>query len=131
MFKKLLLATIAIFVAWEILDFVIHGVILQSTYASQPELWRSQEDMKMGLMVFVVLVSALCFAYLYGAFVGNKSLATAVKFSLIFGIGTGIGMGYGTYSVQPIPYHMALVWFLGSVVECLVAGVLVGLIIKE
>jgi hypothetical protein len=25
--------------------------------------------------------------------------------------------GYGTYSVMPIPYHMALVWFLGSLIE--------------
>jgi hypothetical protein len=40
-------------------------------------------------------------------------------------------MGYGSYSVMPIPYHMALTWFLGSVVEASVGGMIAGLIIKE
>ena len=35
-------------------------------------------------------------------------------------------MGYGTYSVMPIPYSMALTWFLGAVVEGAAAGLLVG-----
>jgi hypothetical protein len=40
-------------------------------------------------------------------------------------------MGYGTYSVMPIPYSMALTWFLGAVVEAALAGLLVGKIIHE
>lgn len=40
-------------------------------------------------------------------------------------------MGYGTYSFMPIPYLLALGWFLGTVVETTVAGALVGWIIKE
>lgn len=131
MLKKVFLATLAVFVSWEILDFVIHGVILQSAYASQPEIWRSQEEMKMGLMVVVVLISALCFAYLYAAFVAKKSMATALKFSLIYGIAVGIGFGYGSYAVLPVPYSMALTWFLGTIVEALIGGVWLGLIVKE
>jgi len=32
---------------------------------------------------------------------------------------------------MPIPYAIALGWFLGTVVEALVAGVLLGAIVKE
>lgn len=131
MIKKVLIATVAIFVTWEILDFVIHGMILQSTYAAQPELWRSQEEMKMGVMMIVVLVTALCFSYLYGAFVSNKSMATAIKFSLVWGVAAGLSMGYGSYAVMPVPYYMAITWFLGTVVEAVVAGAILGVIIKE
>jgi hypothetical protein len=42
-----------------------------------------------------------------------------------------MGMGYGTYSVMPIPYSLALGWFWGTVVETTLAGVLLGLIVKE
>jgi hypothetical protein len=40
-------------------------------------------------------------------------------------------MGYGSYSVMPIPYVMAFVWFLGSVVEAAIGGLVAGLIINK
>jgi len=129
--KKVLLAAIVVFIAWEALDFVIHGMILAPTYAAQPQLWRPQGEMKMGLMFAVVFVAALAFAALYGYFVRPKALGTAVRFGLVWGIGVGISMGYGSYAVMPLPYTMALTWFLGTVVEACVGGALVGLIIKE
>jgi len=40
-------------------------------------------------------------------------------------------MGLGTYSVMPVPVFLALVWFVGSVVETTVGGLLVGWIVKK
>jgi hypothetical protein len=130
MVKKILLGGLAIFVAWEILDFLIHGVILGSTYTTLPNVFRAQADMKMGLMAVVVLIAALAFAAAYGWFVSPKSLATGVKYGLLVGFGGGVSMGYGSYAAMPVPYVMALAWFLGSWVEFTVAGLLAGLIIK-
>ena len=56
---------------------------------------------------------------------------TGVWYGLIFGVGAGVSMGYGTYAVQPLPYILPLVWFLGTIVEAVVAGVIVALIVKE
>jgi hypothetical protein len=131
MAKKILLAAVAVFVAWEALDFVIHGMILAPTYASQPQLWRPQAEMKMGVMFTAVFIAALAFTALYAHFVRPKALGTAVRFGLVWGIGVGVSMGYGTYAAMPIPYTMALTWFLGTVVQACVAGALVGLIVKE
>ena len=130
MVKKILLGGIAVFVAWEILDFVIHGLILGSTYATLPNVFRAQADMKMGLMAVVTLIGALAFAAVYAWFVSPKSLATGVKYGLVWGFGGGVMMGYGSYAAMPIPYVMALAWFLGTWVEFTVAGLLAGLIIK-
>ena len=47
----------------------------------------------------------------------HKGIGTAVKYGLVFGIGVGISMGYGSYSVMPIFYSMAFNWLPGSVVE--------------
>ena len=129
--KKILLSGLAVFILWSLLDFVIHGMILRSAYASTPSLWRPMAEMKMGLMYVTVFIAAMVFAFLYGGFVGNKNLRTGIKFGLLYGIGVGVGMGYGTYSVMPIPYFMALTWFLGTVVEATLAGLLVGRIIRE
>jgi hypothetical protein len=129
--KRILLSGVAVFVLWSLLDFVIHGMILKSTYASTAFLWRPMAEMKIGLMYVTVFIAAMVFAPLYGWFVGNKNLRTGLKFGLLYGIAFGVGMGYGSYSVMPIPYFMALTWFLGTVVEATLAGLLVGQIIRE
>ena len=128
--KRILLSGLAVFMLWALLDFILHGLILRSAYTSTPSLWRPMAEMKMGLMYVTVFIAAMVFASLYG-FVGNKNLGTGLKFGLLYGIGVGVGMGYGTYSVMPIPYCMALTWFLGTVVEATLAGLLVGKIIRE
>lgn len=131
MFKRIVLAVIAVFVAWSVMDLVIHGVILRPTYEATKEFWRPEKEMKMGLMYVVLLISATVFVSLYAKFVGKKSVATALKFGVLFGLGAGISMGYGTYAVMPIPYKIAITWFLGTVAETAVAGLLVGAIVKE
>lgn len=50
---------------------------------------------------------------------------------MLFGLGAGVSMGYGSYSVMPIPYHMAFTWFLGSVVEATVGGLILGAIVRD
>ena len=40
-------------------------------------------------------------------------------------------MGFGSYSVMPIPESLAAAWFLGTVVKSAVGGLLIGGIVKE
>lgn len=130
MVKRAALAGIAIFMAWSVLDFLIHGLILKSTYEATASLWRPMDEMKMGLMYVVGAVGAAAFVGLYGAVVKPKSIASGLKYGLLFGIATGFPMGFGTYCVMPVPVHMAFVWFLGSLVETFVGGAIAGAIIK-
>jgi hypothetical protein len=128
MTKKILLAGVGVFVAWSVLDFIIHGVLLQPSYAATPGLFRPQAEMKMVLMYIVVLIAALAFAAAYGWFVSPKNLMTGLKYGLVVGFGAGVSMGYGSYAAMPIPYVMALGWFLGTWIEFTVAGLIVGAI---
>lgn len=131
MTKKLIIAIVAVFIGWEILDYVLHSRILSSTYQATAHLWRPEAEMKNGLLAIVTLISAAVFVYIYAAFISNKSMATAVKYGVLFGVCVGVSMGYGSYSVMPIPYSLALSWFLGTLVEAVVGGILLGLLIKE
>ena len=131
MCKRKALAVLAVFVAWTAMDFVIHGLILGPTYKETAAMWRPMEEMKMGLIHVVALISAAVFVSIYAKFVTEKSVKTAVKYGLLFGIGAGVSMGYGTYAVLPMPYHIALVWFLGTVCETTVGGLITGLIVRE
>ena len=129
--KKIVLSVIALFVAWTVMDFVIHGVILKSAYEATANLWRPMNEMKMNVMRLAVLITSISFAWIYVRMISNKSIATGLRYGLWWGLGAGVSMGYGTYSVMPIPYLMALTWFLGSLMEGAVAGLIVGGIVKE
>ncbi len=129
--KRILLAIVAVFAAWSILDFVIHGVLLQSIYMETANLWRPMEEMNMGLMHLVTLLFTIFFVLIYGLLIANRSLQTGIVYGLLFGLATGISMGYGSYTYMPIPYSLALSWFLGALTEAIVAGAIVGAIIRE
>jgi len=49
----------------------------------------------------------------------------------VFGVGAGMSMGFGSYSVMPLPSAIAWWWFLGSVAEAVVAGWITGMIVKK
>lgn len=131
MLKRPLIAVVVIFMAWSILDFVIHGLLLQETYAATASLWRPMEEMNMTLMYIVTLAYTVCFVAIYDVLVSEKSIATGIKYGALFGLAAGISMGFGSYTFMPIPWSLALSWFTGTLVEAIVAGALVGAIIKQ
>ena len=131
MLKRTTLALAAVFISWTVLDILIHGILLESSYQATAHLWRPMEEMDMPLMHAVTFVYAVCFVVIYAVFVGNKSILTGIKFGALYGLAAGISMGFGSYSYMPIPLSLALTWFAGTLVEVTVAGALAGAIIRE
>lgn len=131
MFARLIGAIVAIFVAWALMDYVIHQVILSDHYEATKDLWRPMAEMNMGLLYVVSIITAAAFVLIYAWFISNKSIGRGLGYGVLFGIALGVGMGYGSYAVMPIPYFLAAVWFAGTVAELAVAGLLVGMIVKE
>jgi hypothetical protein len=129
--KRIVLAVLAVFVAWSAMDFVIHGLILASSYEATAQLWRPMNEMKLGVLYLAVLINALAFVCIYALLVAEKGIGSGVKYGLLFGLGTGFSMGFGTYSFMPIPLYMAVEWFVGTLVETLVGGLLVGSIVRK
>ena len=131
MIKQISLATIAIFIVWSILGFLVHGILLQPIYEASVSLWRSVDEMKMGLGYVVSLISAFGFVLIYTLFITPKSVSTALKFGFLWGIVAGINAGFATYAYMPIPESLAWAWYLDLVVGGVVAGWISGLMITE
>ena len=129
--RRTIWAVLAVFIMWSILDFILHGLLLRSTYEATANLWRPMDQMNMPLMYFVTLVFTVCFVLIYGLLVGRKSLASGIRFGALFGLATGISMGFGSYCYMPIPLMLAWSWFLGSWIEAITAGAIVGAIVTS
>ena len=91
--KQVIISTIAVFVAWMVMDSVIHGVILGGTYERTASLWRPMAEMKHGQMAIVTLITALMFCLIFVRMFGEKSVERGIEYGLYFGIATGVGGG--------------------------------------
>lgn len=129
--KRPLIAVVCVFIAWTVLDILLHGVLLDATYQSTAHLWRPEPEMKMGLMHVVRLLVAVCFVWIYVGSIQPKSMVSALRYAALWGFAGGVTMGHGSYAYMPIPYSLAFAWFAGTVVTALVAGAIVGVVVKS
>lgn len=124
MSKKFWISFIATYVVYEILEFLIHGVLLKSTYASEAmmKLMRPEADMKMWVLYVVGLFFVFFFCLIFAKGMEGKGLMEGVRFGFYVGMMVSVPMAYATYATQPIPYSLALQWFIYGVIECVVIG---------
>jgi hypothetical protein len=130
MAKRMILAIVVVFIAWSVMDYILHGLLLRPTYEATASLWRPMDQMNMPLIYLVSLIFTACFVSIYGLLVGQKSLASGIQFGALFGLAMGITMGFGSYSYLPIPVMLAWSWLFGSLIKAIAAGAIAGLILK-
>jgi hypothetical protein len=123
-------AVLAIFIAWSILDFFLHRLLLRGAYEATAHLWRPTNEMNLPLIYFVMVVLIVCFALIYGLLIKEKSLASGIRFGALFGLAISVPVGFGTYIHMPIPLTLAWGWFLGGWIKAIVAGAIVGALVK-
>lgn len=130
MFKKTVLAIVAVFLVFSVLDFIIHGVLLKSAYQATAHLWRPESEMNMLLMSFVTLLFSIGFVLIYSLLVNPKSMSASLKYGLIFGAASAVSMGLGSYGYMPIPLSLGMYWLIATLLEIIIAGAVVGLIVR-
>jgi hypothetical protein len=131
MFKQTLLATVAVFVLWSVIDFLVHGVMLHAAYQETLHLWRPEDQVHALLMSVVTLFFGFMLVVTYGYYVVPKSLATGLGFGAALGIGVGVLVGLGSFAYMPIPLYLAIAWCLVNFVKIALAGLIAGQLIKE
>ena len=129
--KRAIWAGVAIFTAWAILDYLMHGLLLRSAYQASAGLWRPMDQMSTPLIVFVKVVLIACFVLIYDLLVTSKSMASGVLLGVLYGLTTGIASGFGTYIHMPLPLTLAWGWLLGGWAKGIAAGAIVGAIMKS
>jgi len=126
--KKVLVGAIVVFVVLEVLDFLIHGVILTSSYSATPDIWRPDMMDVMWVLHIVKIVIAFFFALIFSKGYEGKGVVEGIRYGLYVGIMMGVGMAYGTYTMIAISSALAFQWFLFSVFEYIVAGIGVAMV---
>ena len=124
--KKMLIGVVAVFIALEVLDFLIHGVILMGTYMAMQSVWRPDMMAKMWVLHVVKIITAFFFVLIFSKGYEGKGLMEGIRYGFYMGAIVAAGFGLGTYASFPIPYRLALEWFFLSLAEYIIAGIVVA-----
>jgi hypothetical protein len=117
--KRILIAIVVAFFAITITDYLIHQVLLASSYAATPSRWRPAADMQahMPWIFLGELVAAIGIALVW-----VKALADKATIYCALGYGVSLGLIYTgaqlmNYAVMPLPGSLILKWIATGVVQ--------------
>lgn len=130
MVKNIAIGSVVVFVIWAGLEWVIHGILLKPLYMDTKQLWRPEADVNMGLYFAVIFLVAIAFTSIYVKLISSKSMRNALIYGAILGFGMGLSDSYIDFVFMPIPYELALYWFLAIWFEVIVAGAALGVVIR-
>ena len=128
--KRFLVASLVVFVAIQAMEALINGVFMKSAYESLSSLWRPDMMSKMWVMYIIAVLVALLFTYIFIKGREGKGVAEGVRFGILIWLFVSVPMNHAMWVLLPIPYPMILRWTLYSLLEMLIAGVIVAMIYK-
>ncbi len=130
--KKLWITVVVVYVVNQVLHFLIHAMWLGETYASLSDIWRPEAEMMAKQWIMFVTAAVYCFffVYLFAKGCEGKGLGEGVRYGVIIGLFVGVFSAYDWYVILPIPYSLALKWFLSGMVASIVMGVVAALLYK-
>lgn len=133
--KRWLLASLAVLIVFIVIDMIINNVLLADLYQQTASVWRPPQEMERMMWLFGVgyLIFSPFFALIYakGHEPAKSGLGQGLRYGLYMGVLLSVLPSLVWYAVLPIPVVLAFYWFLGGMVECIAAGVAVGLIYKS
>ncbi len=128
--RRYLAATLAVFVVSVGLGYVVNGLLLQSTYASIHGVWRPDILSKMWINAVNDFILSFVFVYLFAKGYEGRGMLEGVRFGLLMGLVFAIPAAYGTYVIIPVPYYLALEWFLYGMAQTVIIGMVAAAIYK-
>ena len=133
--KQWLIASVAVFVGMIVMGYILHYSILSSVYqfASERGVTRTAEDIsawsKYQYLAYAIF--ALLFTFVYAQGVEAKpALGQGLRYGLWVGLLIYLAPILLLQAFTLLPRPLLLWWFFGGWVQCIISGVIVGLLYK-
>ncbi len=128
--KRFVWASIAVFLAFEVLDTIVHMGILGKTYQTLSDVFRADMMSKLWIIHIGSLLMAFLFMYIFVRGCENKGLMEGVRYGIIIGLFSAFPYGFYSYAMYPLPFSLCLQWFVYAMIEFILCGILAAYIYK-
>ena len=130
--KSFWIGFVVIYVVWQILGFLVHGLLLEPHYVALADVFRPEAEMMD--MMWLMYVSSALYLYLFcRIFVGGyegKGVGEGIRFGLLIGLFMSIPMAIDQYAVYPITSALAVWWFVTGVISWVIVGAIFAAIYR-
>ena len=131
--KTFWIGFIVVYIVWQVIGFLVHGIMLQDTYTSMWQVFRAESEMN-SMMWMMYLSSALyllLFCYIFTKGYEGKGVGEGIRYGLLMGLFMAIPMSLDQYVIYPITSNLAVIWFVGGVISFVIAGAVFAAIYKS
>ena len=128
MSKKLWVGFIAVYVTMCVTMMIIHMGLLSSAYRSEEvmKMMRPESDGTMWIYFVTALIMSFFFTLIFSKGYEGKGIAEGVRYGLYVGLLMATPMAYNSYASYPLPYSLALQWFIYGMIQYIILGVVVA-----
>ena len=132
--KKLWITFIVVFIVYFILDWLVNGVLLHSSYMAEEvaKIMRPEVEINSNMWIFVIcdLFYTFFFTLIFSKGFENKGWKEGVRYGFYVGLMVSLPMAYGMYGTMPVPYSLALQWFLYGLAMNIIIGIVAALLYR-
>jgi len=131
--KQFIFAIIAVFVVMQLTDFLIHGVILKSTYEATKDVWRPDMESMMWIMQITGFVFSFFFVSIFVFFAKGhfrKGIFSGFCYGLLIGILINGGGAFNQYVVYDIDLTLVWEWVIFGIIQTIILGIIAAMIYK-
>ncbi len=128
--KKIITATFIVYIVHEILNFVIHAVILGPTYQAMTGVWRENMESLMWVMYLAEVVFIYFFVFIFARGYEGRGVMEGVRYGLIIASLTMIPGMFAQYVTFDISLNLTLIWIAFGYIQLVIDGIVASLIYK-
>ena len=132
--KRFFLAWLALFIAWFIGSFIVHGVLLHADYAQLSNLFRKEAEAQnfLPLMILAHVIMSGAFVWIYARGVEPKPwLGQGLRYGVAIILLTTVPLYLIYYVVQPMPGATVVKQILFDGILVLILGAIAAFMYRD
>jgi len=128
--RNFILTSIIVFVAYEVVNNIIHFLILSSAYKALVNVWRHDMMQKMWIMYVTALIFSFLFVYIFSKGYEGRGIQEGIRYGLIMGLLMNVVGMFNQYAVYPLPFSLVIQWFVYGVIQFMICGIVAAALYK-
>lgn len=130
--KTFWIGFVVIFVLLQVMNFLLHGVVLDPAYQKLTTVFRAQEAM-MAMMPWMWISGAVLlffFAHIFTLGREGKGAAEGARYGVLMGLFYSVPTAIDQHVVYPVPADIAVIWAIAGVFSFTICGMVFAAIYK-
>ena len=129
--KRYIIASLIVFVAVVILDWIIHGLILSGTYKGYPEFFVSEiTGGSIILEIIAGLIFGFIFCFIFAKGYEGKGILEGVRYGLWIGILLFLPSMFCSWAFIKLPKSLPFWWLILGVIQMIILGIIASALYK-